>query len=215
MESMGERIRRLRTEKELTQEELGERVGVKKAAINKYETGSVENIKRSIIGKLSTVFNVSPSYLMAFDELIENLELNISETIDLKFLGSVSAGGFEDSYTTDQFLSVPRNVIKEAQDNYFILKVNGDSMNKVISNGHYVIVLDYNKTMDTPLKTNDIVIAKNGGEYTMKRIRKTETKVHLEPDSYLDEFKVQSFDIDEFNELQIIGKVIYSFKDFS
>lgn len=37
METMGDRIRRLRLSKGLTQEELGKRVGLQRAAINKYE----------------------------------------------------------------------------------------------------------------------------------------------------------------------------------
>ena len=33
----------------LTQEELGKKVGVKKSAIYKYESGMVKNLKRSVI----------------------------------------------------------------------------------------------------------------------------------------------------------------------
>lgn len=65
---MGDRIKRLRIEMGLTQEELGKRVGLKRAAINKYEKGNVENMKRSIVEKMSSLFSVSPSYLMALDE---------------------------------------------------------------------------------------------------------------------------------------------------
>ncbi|WP_439444093.1 helix-turn-helix domain-containing protein [Listeria aquatica] len=68
METMGDRIKRLRIEMGLTQEELGKRVGLKRAAINKYEKGNVENMKRSIVEKMSSLFSVSPSYLMALDE---------------------------------------------------------------------------------------------------------------------------------------------------
>lgn len=45
----GERIKELRLQKGLSQEELGAMIGVKKAAINKYETGVVVNLKRSTI----------------------------------------------------------------------------------------------------------------------------------------------------------------------
>ncbi|MCM6843371.1 XRE family transcriptional regulator [Latilactobacillus curvatus] len=68
MEKMGERIKRLRLSNGLTQEELGNRIGLKRAAINKYEKGNVENMKRSTIEKLSSLFNVTPSYLMALDD---------------------------------------------------------------------------------------------------------------------------------------------------
>ena len=41
---VGKRIRALRTARGLTQEELGKLLGVKKAAVQKYENGSVENL---------------------------------------------------------------------------------------------------------------------------------------------------------------------------
>ena len=61
-------IKKLRVGKGLTQEELGLIVGVQKAAIQKYENGSVENLKRSTIQKLATYFNVTPSYIMGMDD---------------------------------------------------------------------------------------------------------------------------------------------------
>ena len=64
---MGERIKQLRKEKGLTQEELGKYIGVKKAAIMKYEKGYVKNMKRSSIETLSNLFGVTPSYLMCLD----------------------------------------------------------------------------------------------------------------------------------------------------
>ncbi|WP_245186908.1 helix-turn-helix domain-containing protein [Enterococcus larvae] len=72
---MGDRIKRLRIEQGLTQEELGNRVGLKRAAINKYEKGNVENMKRSIVEKMSSIFNVSPSYLMALEEPENNSDI--------------------------------------------------------------------------------------------------------------------------------------------
>ncbi|MWO10088.1 helix-turn-helix domain-containing protein [Escherichia coli] len=67
-ETMAERIKKLRIEHNMTQEELGEKVGIKRAAINKYEKGNVENMKRSMIEKMSSIFGVSPVYLMALDD---------------------------------------------------------------------------------------------------------------------------------------------------
>ena len=65
--STGERIRALRIQKGMSQEELGRRVGLKKAAINKYETGVVVNLKRSVIAKLADVLETSPAYLMGWE----------------------------------------------------------------------------------------------------------------------------------------------------
>lgn len=60
----GEKIRRLRKEKGLTQEELGNEVGLQKAAINKYETGIVVNIKRARLDRIAKALGVNPVWLM-------------------------------------------------------------------------------------------------------------------------------------------------------
>ena len=70
---MGKRIKELRLKKGVTQEELGKVIGVQKAAILKYESGLVENMKRSSIKKLAEYFNVKPSYLMGLDNNIINV----------------------------------------------------------------------------------------------------------------------------------------------
>ena len=53
--TMGDKIKTLRINKELTQEALGEMLGVNRAAVNKWETGQVENLKRTTIIKLSQI----------------------------------------------------------------------------------------------------------------------------------------------------------------
>ncbi len=66
--SMAERIKELRIAAGLTQEELGEKIGLQKSAIAKYENGRVENIKRSTIQAMADLFGVKPSYILGFDE---------------------------------------------------------------------------------------------------------------------------------------------------
>ena len=60
-------IKTLRERNGWTQEELGEKVGVKKSAVAKWENGRVENLKRNMIESLSSIFGVTPSYLMGWD----------------------------------------------------------------------------------------------------------------------------------------------------
>lgn len=66
--TVGERIRFLRIKKKLTQQELGNLIGVGKAAINKYETGVVENLKKTTITKLAEALNSTPMYLMGYSD---------------------------------------------------------------------------------------------------------------------------------------------------
>ena len=65
----GAKIKQLRESLGMTQEELGKLLGVKKAAINKYETGTVVNLKRSTIENLCNIFNVTPQYLLSDSDL--------------------------------------------------------------------------------------------------------------------------------------------------
>lgn len=65
--STADRIKQLRLQKGWTQEQLGTKIGVQKAAIAKYESGRVENLKRDTIEKMSMLFNVSPAYLLCID----------------------------------------------------------------------------------------------------------------------------------------------------
>ncbi len=67
--NMGEYIRLLRTERKWSQEELGRMLNppVNRAAVNKWETGIVQNLKRTHIQQLARIFNVTPTELMCFD----------------------------------------------------------------------------------------------------------------------------------------------------
>jgi transcriptional regulator with XRE-family HTH domain len=62
------RIKTLRTSIGLTQEELGNKLGVKKAAIQKYESGSIINLKVDTIKKLAEIFDTTPAYIMGWDK---------------------------------------------------------------------------------------------------------------------------------------------------
>lgn len=94
--TVGERIKTYRLNKGWTQEELGKQLGVGKAAIQKYESGQVQNLKSATIKTLCELFNAQPFdfifddfvlddkpeiviYNTAYDELMELLpKLNTS-----------------------------------------------------------------------------------------------------------------------------------------
>ena len=62
MEEMGDRIKRLRSENHMTLEELGNKVGVGKSTVRKWENGIIANMRRDKIAKLSAALGVSPAY---------------------------------------------------------------------------------------------------------------------------------------------------------
>lgn len=66
------RIKELRTLSGMSQEELGRRIGVQRAAINKYEVGAVTNIPIATIEKIARVFDVSPTYIVGWNDTASN-----------------------------------------------------------------------------------------------------------------------------------------------
>lgn len=82
----GEYIKMLRTGNNKdgriwSQEELGHRLNppVNRAAINKWESGTVENIRKTYIEQLAEIFEISPADLMCFDSKFD--EQQISEEV--------------------------------------------------------------------------------------------------------------------------------------
>lgn len=65
--SPGQRIKELRTIAGMSQEELGRRLGIKRAAVNKYENGTIENIPIKNIEKIASTFDVSPTYIVGWN----------------------------------------------------------------------------------------------------------------------------------------------------
>lgn len=72
MTSPGTKIKYLRQISNMSQEELGRRVGVQRAAINKYEKDRVTNIPISTIEKIANVFEVSPTYIVGWNDARAN-----------------------------------------------------------------------------------------------------------------------------------------------
>ncbi len=60
---IGKRIKSLRIEQNITQEELGKKLGLNKSTIQRYETGKVQTIKLPILENIAFIFNVNPSFL--------------------------------------------------------------------------------------------------------------------------------------------------------
>lgn len=77
--NIGEKIKTARLAKGMTQQELGDLLGLQKSAIAKYESGRVVNIKRSTLKKISDILGIRPS------ELIFDINSNPIETAERHF----------------------------------------------------------------------------------------------------------------------------------
>lgn len=174
--TMGERIKQLRRQKGLTQEELGKYIGVKKAAVMKYEKGNVQNMKRSSIETLSKLFDVTPSYLMCLEENENNNDNKLTYK-RIPVLGSIPAGvPIELIQDVIDYEDISEEMLKGGKE-YFALKVKGTSMWPKYLDGDTIIVLKQNDCESG----QDAIVMVNGNDGTLKRVIKKDTGITLEP----------------------------------
>lgn len=67
----GERIKSLRESKGITQTELAKMIGTTKQNVYKYENGIITNIPSDKIELMAKIFDVSPAYIMCWDNNID------------------------------------------------------------------------------------------------------------------------------------------------
>lgn len=66
--TIGERIRHARNEKKMTLLQLATCIGVREATVQRYESGKIKNISYDAIGAIAEALNVTPAYLMGWEE---------------------------------------------------------------------------------------------------------------------------------------------------
>lgn len=114
-DKIGDKIKELRQKQGLTQEELGELIGVKKAAINKYESGLVKNIKRNMQAKLAEALHTDPASLFYPDAASSGPSLPQDEELLLNRYRSLNKEGQSMAVKYIDFL-LSQGYIKNHQD---------------------------------------------------------------------------------------------------
>ncbi|MBR2620095.1 MAG: helix-turn-helix domain-containing protein [Firmicutes bacterium] len=201
-----DKIKQLRIAKGLSQEALGEMVGVKKAAINKYETGRVINIKRSTLQKLATALGVSAADLLDDENNVEAYNVPIGTQIPV--YGCIPAGlPLEAIDCIDGYVDVPSEWLAKG-DEYFGLRVKGDSMSPKYLDGDLIIL----RRQPDCESGQDAAVRVNGDEATLKKVVKLMDGIMLQPLN--PEYTPRQYDYtDEFNPVEIMGVVVQLRRD--
>ena len=164
-------LRKLRIEKGLTLQQVADYVGLQKAAIYKYEHGLIVNPKRSLIEKLATLFQVSPSYLLGVTD--EQHPQSVT-SVRIPILGRVVAGIPLEAITDiEGYEEITPKMASLGE--YFALRIKGHSMEPQILDNDVVIC-----KCQSDVESGDIaIILVNGDEATCKQIKKSPEGVTL------------------------------------
>ena len=168
------RLKELRATSGITQDELGAKLGVQKAAICKYETGRVP-IPSEMALTLCDIFGVSADYLLGRDVVTPLFKekrstsssfMPIPETVGVPLVGRVHAGLpilAEENIT--EYIPVPASDV--SVDEYFYMEVEGDCMTgEFIPEGALVVVRLQNR-----VENGQIAVVRLGEEVLLRKVK--------------------------------------------
>ena len=204
---MGKKIETLRKMKGMTLEELGERVGVGKSTVRKWENGMIANMRRDKIAKIAAALDVTPAHLMGWDEQqLPPGAFQLNEPYRIPLRGRVAAGEpiFDEGNVIGEVYVDPSFV--EGGQNLFALKVKGDSMAPKILDGDTLIVRE-----QPDADNGDIVIVTvDGDEGTCKKLKRYPDSLALISLNPMYEPIVYTWQEVENLPVRVIGKVVQS-----
>lgn len=183
LENFAKRFSELVKNSSIDISKLAEMLGLKsKSTIYRYMNGEMMP-KIPMVKYASEIFNVNPVWLMGYDVPMER-ELSDTKKLDtislaelfkdqVPLLGTVKAG--YDYLANENILEYIPISIKKEDNNYYALKIKGDSMETVMSEGDIVVV----HKQDDFESGRVCVILINGDEATVKKVYKLEDGIEL------------------------------------
>ena len=143
--TIGNRIKNLRTVKKLTLEDVARAVGVGRSTVLKWETGKIANMRGDKISALADVLGVSPHELMGWDgERFTPAPVISEENVSFPVGGDIAAG-FDHVALDDwdgDVVELPASYLKtRPREDYFVLRVRGESMYPTYLDGDLVLIL--------------------------------------------------------------------------
>ena len=218
---IGNNIHALRIHKGLSQEQFAKMAGASQSAVSAWECGTSTPRQTNIQHILDAVPELTSDDLLSADSgyaqkvLTGNNHPNTHAKAPLTsrglaavpLFGSIAAGNPIDMLTSDERYTIPREIY-EKHPQAFLLKVEGESMNRVIPNGSYALI---DPALCDIHDKRVYAVSIDNNAATIKRIRKLNNGVELRPDSNDPTYKPLVFDYAEDNPhtLSILGQVVW------
>lgn len=176
---IGEQIRKYRQQKNITQEELAEFLGVSTQAVSRYELGD-RKTDNDILFKLSDYFNISINDFfppLTFDNATF-VDIN-SDSVQIPVLGTIKAGiAIEAQQDILEYVDIPKDWLRGGKK-FYGLKISGDSMYPKYSENDIVI---FEQSEDyIAANKKDCAVMVNGFDATFKNVTINDAGITLVP----------------------------------
>lgn len=204
-------IKAIREDSGLTQVEFGERLGVKKTSISKWEIGEIARPRPAMIELICHEYGVTLDDLFSENGYYAKTrglaDAKPKEaTSNLPVVGAAHAGSPSPAFEVDGGrVECPEQYCR---DGNFFVRISGDSMDRRLPDGSLALV-----DVHSEVHSGDIALVKvNGDDATVKVVKFMDGIAVLEPCSHNPEHHRMLIDRSnpESPEVRVLGKVVYA-----
>jgi len=205
MVTVGDRIRQVRQEQDVTQQELADYIGVSKQAVYKYENNIVTNIPTDKVDAIAKRLKVSPAYLMGWEEKPQPAPRPTPKGFEpmpkmkkIPLVGSIACGTpILAQQNIDGHVDAPEDIRCD-----FALRCKGDSMiGAGIHDGDAVYI-----HIQPEVENGEIAAVRIGEEATLKRVYYDGTTLTLMP--YNNAYAPMVYTGPQLEDVHIEGKAV-------
>lgn len=205
MAKFSERLRQLRTARDLSQMEFSKQIGISKSSVNMYERGEREPGLETL-EQIADYFNVDMDYLLGKSDIVSKARwgfpasniIPMPEMRKIPLLGSIACGApiLAEEHIEGE-VDIPNHVHAD-----FALICKGDSMiNARIFDGDIVYI-----RQQEMVESGEIAAVLIDTEATLKRVKLLSDRIILSPENPL--YDPLVFRGEEMNTVRILGKAV-------
>lgn len=204
------RLLQLRLEtKGATQKSVAEKLGVSYTAYQNYEYGK-RDIPGEVLKLAADLYDTTVDYILGIVSYRgKTIKPTSEETdfVEVPLYGSIAAGTPIEMTETEGKFPIPAKK-HEQYPKAFLLKVEGESMNKILPNGCYALI---DPCQEVERDNQPYAVCVNGYDATVKRVHKLNNGFELVPDSTDPTYKPAIYDygIEGTEIITLIGRVVF------
>ena len=199
---IGARIKLRRKELDMTLQDIADRVHVARSTIQRYEAGTIGQMKMPVLFSIASVLNVSPEWLIGkSDSMNSPLPSNVipmPRMNSIPLVGEIACGTpILAEENVEDFVSVPEHVHAD-----FALRCKGDSMiGARIRDGDVVYI-----RQQPEVPNGTIAAVRIGSEATLKRVYYTGDTLILQPENSA--YNPSVYSGEQLEDVAILGRAV-------
>lgn len=209
---IGRNINALRVHYGLSQMRFAEMLEVAQTSVSSWERG-ITIPRQNIVSRIIEILpGVTYDDIMSDDNGFARRVLRRNDDdpdyANVPLHGSIAAGTPIEMLPINETYKIPRDIKACVSSDCYLLKVRGNSMDRVLPNGSYALIEPCD---DVAFDNKPYAVCINGNEATIKRVRKLGNGFELVPDSTDPTYRPKIYDYNNPSTevVTVLGRVVW------